>query len=144
MQIPILQDAYDRQVALCNELERIADSLPDRVDPQACRSVAKTLPETMEAVQAAEEKLLFPQVLAKSRHGHQDLIEKLRLQQVADLCSAEEVQQELLLLAGGQPSLAPEALGYLLRGFFDGVRRHVLHSKELLDVLDDASRPPAA
>ena len=144
MQIPILQDAYDRQIALCNELETIADSLPDRVDQRACRSVANALPATMGAVHDAEERLLFPQVLAKSRHAHQDLIEKLRLQQVADLCSAEEVQQELLLLAGGQPSLSPEAMGYLLRGFFDGVRRHVLHSKELLDVLDDASPPPAA
>jgi hypothetical protein len=137
MQIPILQDTYDRQIALCNELERIADSLPDRVDHQACRSAANALPASMAAVHAVEEELLFPQILAKSRHGHQDLIEKMRLQQVVDLWSAEEVQQELLLLASGQPSLSPEAMGYLLRGFFDGVRRHVLHSKELLDVLDE-------
>ena len=137
MQIPLLQDAYERQVALCHELERIADSLPERVDQRACRAVADALPATMANVHATEERLLFPQILAKSRHGHQDLIEKLRLQQIADMCSAEEVQQELLLLAAGQQSLAPEAMGYLLRGFFDGVRRHVLHSKELLDVLDD-------
>ena len=32
--------------------------------------------------------------------------------------------------------MAPEAIGYLLRGLFDSLRRHVSHSNELLTLLE--------
>ena len=45
---------------------------------------------------------------------------------------AEEIQFELLQMGKGQPVLAPEATGYMLRGFFEGVRRHIRHELELV------------
>lgn len=148
MQVPTLQEAYGRQLALCDQLEEIADSLPDRVQRQMCLNVARALPGVMHSVHAHEEAGLFAELRRKSGRGHEDLIEKLRLQQVADDCLAEEVQQELLLLAEARSTMAPEAVGYLLRGFFDGLRRHVSHSNELLAVMRatakrDGPRPPA-
>ena len=61
-----------------------------------------------------------------------DLVERLRLEHVEDECFAEEVQYELMLLGQGRPVLAPEATGYMLRGFFEGIRRHIRHERDLL------------
>jgi hypothetical protein len=70
------------------------------------------------------------------------LIEELRLTRVADEYRAEEVQLELelelQLLSRGQSKLAPEALGYMLRAFFDSSRRHVRHCRELLRAIQGA------
>ncbi len=34
--------------------------------------------------------------------------------------------------AATQPVLAPEATGYMLRGFFECLRRHIRHERDLL------------
>lgn len=135
-----LRDAYDGQAALCDQLEEIADSLPDRVSPSRCRAVADALVDTLRDVQAVEDLHVFRQIQARGSRRYEDLVEKLRLQQVADLCLAEEVQQELVSLAEGRPSMPPEAVGYMLRGFFDGLRRNMTHAQELLQLLEHS--PP--
>ena len=64
----------------------------------------------------------------------------MRLEHIEDECFAEEVQFELQQIATGQPVLAPEATGYMLRGFFEGLRRHVRHELELMAALHMGNR----
>jgi len=52
---------------------------------------------------------------------------------------AEEIQIELMQMTTGQPVLTPEATGYMLRGFFEGLRRHVRHERELVAALGPTS-----
>ncbi len=134
-QTPDLQDAFTRQMNLCDLLENIADSLPARLDRQQCLHVARMIGPLMKQAHAAEEALLFPQVATRHNDG-ENVIEKLRLEHIEDECFAEEVQYELLRMGQGQPVMAPEATGYMLRGFFEGVRRHIRHELELLKTVE--------
>lgn len=134
-QSPDLQDAFTRQMNLCDLLENIADSLPARLDRQQCLHVARMIGPLMKQAHAAEEALLFPQVATRHNDG-ENVIEKLRLEHIEDECFAEEVQYELLRMGQGQPVMAPEATGYMLRGFFEGVRRHIRHELELLKTVE--------
>jgi hemerythrin-like domain-containing protein len=129
-----LQHAFDRQMSLCDLLESIADSLPERLDRQQCLHVARLIAPLIRQAHLAEEQLLFPQVATHHAEGA-EVIERLRLEHVEDECFAEEVQYELLQMGKGQPVLAPEATGYMLRGFFEGVRRHIRHEQELLSCM---------
>jgi hemerythrin-like domain-containing protein len=130
-----LQHAFDRQMSLCDLLENIADSLPERLDRQQCLHVARLIAPLIRQAHMAEEQLLFPEVAARRADGA-DVVERLRLEHVEDECFAEEVQYELLQMGKGQPVLAPEATGYMLRGFFEGVRRHIRHELELLGSME--------
>lgn len=129
-----LQDVFDRQMNLCDLLENIADSLPARLDRQQCLHAARLIGPLIKQAHAAEELLLFPRVEAGHGEGAQ-VVESLRLEHIEDECFAEEVQYELLQMGQGNPVLAPEATGYMLRGFFEGVRRHIRHEVELLGQL---------
>ena len=139
MQTPLpLIEALDRQLILCNQLEEIADSLPDRVDRQCCLEVARNVVLTTKHFHGVEARLVFPQLLDAADVSRRAWIEELRLEQVGDEYKAEEVQQELQALGKGRSVLAPEAIGYLLRGFFDGSRRHVRHCRELVRIVHGA------
>ncbi|HEY0853474.1 MAG TPA: hemerythrin domain-containing protein [Devosia sp.] len=125
-----LRDAFERQLALCDSLETIADSLPDRLDRQECLHMSRLVGPLLKHAHAAEELLLFPEVAATL--GDPGIIETLRLEHIEDECFAEEVQYELLLIGQGRPLLTPEATGYMLRGFFEGIRRHIRHEQDLV------------
>lgn len=127
-----LQDAFDGQLALCDLLEAVADSLPDQLDRQRCLHVARSIPRVIKHAHAAEAALLFPTIVA--RHGNRGaaLIEHLRMEQFEDEYFAEEVQLTLLQAGKGSSTLTADATGYMLRGFFDGIRRHVRHGRELM------------
>lgn len=128
-----LRDAFERQLALCDSLEAIADSLPDRLDKQECLHMSRLIGPLLKQAHTAEEQVLFPEVAAAL--GDPGVIESLRLEHIEDECFAEEVQYELLLIGQGRPVLAPEATGYMLRGFFEGIRRHIRHEQDLLSRL---------
>jgi hypothetical protein len=126
-----LIQTFDRQRKLCDDLEAVADSLPSRLDRQFCLHLARQIGPLLKAAHAAEERHLFPSIAGESTSG--ELIERLRLEHIEDECFGEEVQHELLQLGQGLPVLAPEATGYMLRGFFEGLRRHMRHELELLE-----------
>jgi len=126
-----LLDAYERQMGLCDRLEEVADSLPGRLDRQQCLHLARMIGPLLKQAHAAEERELFPHV-TRHHEGGVDLVEQLRLEHVEDECFAEEVQHELMQMGQGRTDLAPETTGYMLRGFFEGIRRHVRRERELL------------
>ena len=121
-------------MSLCDSLECIADSLPHKLDRSHCRRIAKLICPLIRQAHASEEALMFPHLVAAHGDGRQ-VVERLRLEHIEDECFAEEVQFELEQIATGQPVLAPEATGYMLRGFFEGLRRHVRHELELVAAL---------
>ena len=129
-----LRQVFDQQMSLCDSLERIADSLPHRLDRPHCQQIANLICPLIKRAHASEEALMFPHLSALGGDGCQ-VVERLRLEHIEDECFAEEVQFELQQIATGQPVLAPEATGYMLRGFFEGLRRHVRHELELMAAL---------
>lgn len=122
---------FERQTKLCDDLEAVADSLPTRTDRQFCLHLARQIGPLLRVAHEMEERHLFPSIAGADGSGA-DLVERLRLEHIEDECFGEEVQHELMQLGQGRPLLAPEATGYMLRGFFEGMRRHMRHELELV------------
>jgi len=132
--LDLLERGHAAMLGLCNELERIADALPNNVDRQACLSLGRIVADTTAKIHRREEDVLFPALLA-SRPQQRDLgatLDRLRLEHKGDECYAEEVDEALTAFGEGRRSMSADAIGYLLRGFFEGQRRHVAFEKELV------------
>lgn len=122
------------QLALCDVLESIADSLPDQIDRQVCIHTARALGAVVARAHRLEEDFLFP-ALEKDRLLHVDgpaTVERLRMEHAGDACFAEELVEVLLSYGAGEPMQNAETTGYMLRGFFEGLRRHIAFEQALL------------
>ena len=128
---------HRRLLLICDELEAIADSLPDRVCGQKCLRLARGLGATMTDAQQLEESKIFPTLLALEplREELVGTLEQLRSDHHHDLCYAEEVQETLRAYGEGRRSVSPDAAGFMLRGFFEGLRRHIAFEQHLIGPL---------
>ncbi len=122
------------QINLCCQLEEIADGLPDNIDTQNCLHIARSIYPTVRRAHEFEETELFP--LLKHRFAMDtDLLEalnRLHFEHWEDESYAEELSDGLMNFVAHRQTANPEALAYMLRGFFDGVRRHIAFEREHL------------
>lgn len=138
MELPLpgqnaLEEGYQSLLGLCDRLEAIADSLPRRIDTASCRVVAERLSSTLLTVHRLEDEILFPAITAaRCRDDGQRLIERLRDEHRHDGKAAEQVARVLIELLHGRSPHSWEAIGYMLRAFFETVRRHVATERLLL------------
>lgn len=126
-----LRHAHQEQLALCGELEDIADSLPANVNRQKCIYAAKALGPLIRGVHHYEETVLFPLIASRLGHDYAETIDRLKFEHCEDECFAEELTDSLLKLGAGA-AVNMEATGYMLRGFFEGMRRHIAFEREFL------------
>lgn len=139
-----LRRAHDEQLALCGELEDIADSLPTNINRQKCIYAAKALGPLISGIHHYEEKVLFPVVERQLGHDFTATLDRLKFEHFEDECFAEELTDALLKLGSGTPANM-EAVGYMLRGFFEGLRRHIAFEREfLLQQFNDDLSPRGA
>lgn len=122
---------HEQKLALCGTLEGIADSLPDRIERLTCLTVANTLLPLLSRAHHLEEAIIFPAYdalpdAAKTAGSTQ----RLRIEHVEDECFANELT-EILFKVGHEGVVAnAEMFGFMLRGFFEGMRRHVAFERE--------------
>ncbi|TPJ38804.1 hemerythrin domain-containing protein [Mesorhizobium sp. B2-5-13] len=123
---------HDQKMRLCDELEAIADGLPSRVDRLKCLLVANELVPLLRRSHAYEEEHIFPAFAHDSiNEGARGAsIRRLKAEHVEDECSAQDLTDALLEIGHGAVIANPEALGFMLRGFFDSMRRHVAFERE--------------
>ena len=129
---------HNEQLGLCRTLERIADALPHDLDPQSCKEAAGAIHRVMTHVAAAEQDLIARQVGEGGSVLAVNLaptIERLRRENAEDLSYAEELQETLRDFGAGHASVSIDALGYMLRGFFESRRRRIALEREILDAL---------
>ena len=135
-----LEQNYQRLLDLCDALEVIADSLP-HPDARLCLTTADALEPLVEETHGLEEYALFPVLMASGRLELEQTVVRLRQEHISDSGTAGEVSEALHALVAGRSPLSPDAVGYLLRAFFDSMRRHVHGEIELLRLfLPDAGR----
>lgn len=133
----ILDRSRHEQLELCDMLEVIADSLPGRVDRGVCAQTAKQLAEIVARAHDTEEVYIFPRIAAAGPLvvDSAAMIEQLRNHHLADAFLVEELVEVLMSYEIGAPLQGPEATGYMLRGFFGGLRRHLALEHELFGVV---------
>lgn len=115
------------QLELCQSLEDIADSLPDSVKPQICLQTARALYPAVKSAHDFEERQLFPMLdtLKRVDPALEASMERLRYEHWEDESYSQELTDVLLDWAKGDKHRNPETTGYMLRGFFEGLRRHI-------------------
>lgn len=134
---------HKRLLSLCDELEAVADKLPNNVDQPKCLALASTMQSLFEEVHALEEGEIFPTLLtlAPLRLELGAVLEQLRSDHRTDLCYAQEVQEMLEEYAAGRRNVSPDAAGFMLRGLFQGMRRHIaLEEYIMVPLLDLAQK----
>lgn len=132
--VEALRKAHRDQLTLCDRLEEIADSLPDRVNRQKCIYAARALGPMIRGVHRFEESVIFP-MIAGQKTGDAETaatLERLRFEHCEDECFAEELTEALHDLGAAKQGINVEAIGYMLRGFFESMRRHIAFESEHL------------
>jgi hemerythrin-like domain-containing protein len=132
-----LRDCYSRLLDICTSLEEVADGLPGNVPIAPCQMLARTVAEQLVTTHAREGRVLMPRLLASGRAGLQRVAERLRQEHDFDHQAAMEIEEALRDLIWGRSVLSPDAIGYMLRSFFESVRRHVYAEQDLLELLED-------
>ncbi len=128
-------DAFHRhKMMICDELEAIADSLPFEIDPAQCMALARSLKATVSSIQAFEERYFFPLVAraGKLKGVMKTVRDVLEQNHREDEGFAEELAEALVDLGLCVSGRDAETTGYMLRGFFEGMRRHVALERHLL------------
>lgn len=115
------------QLQLCDTLEFIADGLPDSVDRRLVRQVIAILDHGLEPHFRAEETFLFPLLRERGTNDHSLIaaLDQLEMEHLRDEDISAELVEELRQLAEHGNARNPDMLGYMLRGFFEGQRRHI-------------------
>ncbi|MDF1607778.1 hemerythrin domain-containing protein [Hoeflea sp. YIM 152468] len=132
--ISALRKAHDAQLQLCDRLEEIADSLPDRVNRQKCIYASRALGPMIRETHRFEEDVVFPLIADRLKHDRTiaATLGRLRSEHCEDECFAEELSEALHALGTGRVEINIEATGYMLRGFFEATRRHIAFESEHL------------
>ncbi len=123
----LLEDDHTHQLQVCDILEHLADGLPDNAEAHlasvAQRAISSAWPKHVQF----EEEVLFP--LLGNHVGREPqirlTIEQLSREHASDLGSDEELIDVLRELSIGRRPGNPEMVGYMLRGYFGTLRRHV-------------------
>ena len=134
-----------RQANLCDRLERLADELPDALNVRESLYLAQCLLPTVILAHRFEEDSIFPLL----RQGPQDLamiftLDRLRYEHMGDEGYAGDIALNLRTYVAHRRDSNAETLGWMLRGFFEAVRRHIAFEREhILPLLDGKMTPLA-
>jgi hemerythrin-like domain-containing protein len=79
-----------------------------------------------------EEKTLFPMLMAMQNidENLKTTVERLRYEHWEDESFADEVADAMIRFVTDKASSNAETLAYMLRGFFEGLRRHIAFERE--------------
>ena len=137
--IAALRKAHKDHLLLCDRLEEIADSLPDAINRQKCMYAARALGPMIRGVHRFEEDVVFPLIAErlKSDDKIEPTLNRLRFEHCEDECFAEELAEALHAMGTGDADINIEAIGYMLRGFFEAMRRHIAFETEMLLPMGD-------
>lgn len=136
-----MRSAHVAKLRLCETLEQVADALPDAVDRVLCLRVAAELAPFLRAVHRFEEQRIFPAYEAARALSAASPTARLRAEHFEDECFADDVTDTLLQIGRGGAVANPEATGFMLRGFFETLRRHIAFEAEhILPLIEESGR----
>lgn len=115
------------KVELCHVLEALADGLPHEANKSQAEIAVTVLRNVLPDHIALEEQHLFPLLMRRNEGDPRcnQLLEQLKHEHDSDEAFGYEIAEELEWLIGDGTARNAEMLGYMLRGFFVAIRRHV-------------------
>lgn len=125
-----LEHHMNAQLALCDKLEAIADSLPEKILRQSCLFTAQQIYPIVKAAHEFEEIRIFP-ILEQHTGDTRLTVDRLHGEHWSDEEYSHELSESLREFVAGRDTNS-EKLGYMLRGFFEGLRRHIAFEREFI------------
>lgn len=124
--VAAMRRAHAVKLILCHRLEAIADSLPG-FDRRECLLAARALGPQMVKIHRFEEQRVYPHFAARLLHSAEarKTIARLKNEHFEDEGYAAELRDALRATARRGRAENPETLGFMLRGFFGALRRHI-------------------
>lgn len=119
---------------LCDLLEAIADVLPSGVSPVCAKTAVSYLQTRFPGHIALENEIVFP-ALKSARSDVPSLgraIKQAMQEHAADEDTAAELAEALTAFIDDREVGDANVLGYMLRGFFEQRRRHIVWEETLL------------
>ncbi len=141
-----LAAVLDRQEGLCRAMEALADGLP-RPDTHAALRLTARLHPTLRRAHHVEERLVFP-ALAAARAELAPVLDRLRAEHREDEHHAADLHEAMRGFVAGRSGPGPggpagaEEIGYMLRGLFVALGRHVAFERDCLLPLCAGARAP--
>jgi hemerythrin-like domain-containing protein len=123
----ILAEEHALQRELCDLLEVIADGLPHTFDRGRAVVAVSLLEGALPAHTRLEEEALFPAIARRLPASHPVVtsLSVLEDDHAREEAALAEVTEALQAAIADPASTNMEALGYVLRGLFDSLRRHL-------------------
>ena len=115
------------QESLCDRLEHLADSLPDALNVQEGLYVAQSLLPTVMHAHRFEEDKVFP-LLRKATLP--STLDRLGFEHMGDEEYANDIILALRAYVSDRRSSNAETLAWMMRGFFEALRRHIAFERE--------------
>lgn len=112
---------------LCKDLESIADGLPGPLKVKTSLLIAASIIPIVRSAHRFEEDHIYPVLVDVICNGTrmQDEILRLKSEHWIDEDLGEEICSALIEFATHQNPAKAEPLSWMLRGFFESMRRHV-------------------
>ncbi len=135
--IAILERDQDEYLKLCHALEEVADALPGNVDFIKAEAAVLLLRDGFANHVSAQEEVLFPALRRRAAPGDRIdvLLGQAEYEHAVDQGLAVEVSEALASLIDQRHTANPEMVGYLLRCFFEGYRRHAAWERNVIYVI---------
>lgn len=118
----------------CNRLESTADLLPNGVDSHDCLLLAQNVVPLVRHAHAFEEGTVFPALLRDplTPDTVKAALERLRFEHLGDEYYADDLCLSLRQFVTDRKNANVESLTWMLRGFFEGLRRHIAFEREFI------------
>ena len=131
---------------LCDLLEAIADALPDGVSPVCAKTAVNYLQSWFPGHIALENEIVFPMLKATKSVSPSlgPAIKQALCEHATDEDNAAELAEVLTALMDSREAGDANVLGYMLRGFFEQRRRHIVWEEALLFPLARSNIEPSA
>jgi hemerythrin-like domain-containing protein len=128
----ILTDELELQLALSELLEDIADSLPHKVDANQILISSAILRHRTDLQYALRKEGLFPLLRRRGDAALAEACDRLEREYAEDKDYAHEILEVLEDVSWVTGSANADSVGYMLRGYFASLRRHVAWESEIL------------
>jgi hypothetical protein len=128
---------------LCDQLEAIADTLPDRPAAKHAHALADRL-DTILAPHTLHEDRLLATMFARDTPCllTHSLLDHIRARHIA--CAVQAQDLAATFRAGSDDAPSPQTLGYMLRCFFEGCRDAIAFEQLTILALGGARLTPGA
>jgi len=133
----------DELLVLCESIEAFADTLGGTPDWRVGALLAEQMQHLVQQSRLFDDTQLFPFLIrvAETNSALLRSVGHLKVEYIEDYDVAHEVTEMLNEFSGGTPRLSQDAIGYLLRGYFVSMRRHLAFKTDVLARALDLNSP---